>query len=311
MNLPTTRIKHYKLYGERETESTSRTVLDAWTNSFHFELIPERSKHYNWEIEPHVHDSFLQIMVLNQGQAEVMINGSKTQLQSPTLIFIPAQNVHSFRLSSDVDGPVITVAQQPIESMAKIVMPALGEVLRRPWIIPLGTDAKADAALQSLLDAIEHEWRIHSYGHAAAGLSLLAALLVHIGRYTQSFTPKNLLQTPKSRHAPARQAQVVEKFRGLVNEKFKTNLGVDAYARRLGVSAGQLTRLTKSLLGQTALEVIQARILFEAERDLTYTSDSIKQIAANLGFDDEAYFSRFFRRKKQQTPREFRVQALA
>ncbi|MDI9332933.1 MAG: helix-turn-helix domain-containing protein [Cytophagales bacterium] len=299
--MPINRIKHYELYGERETNKTSRPSAPPWSNSFHFESIPQRSKHYNWEIEPHVHDSFLQILTLSRGHAHVVVNGKKTSLQSPSLICIPAQNVHSFQFSQDVDGVVITIAQQPIESMAKATMPELTPVLREPWLIPLGADSQADTALAALLDAIEHEWRVHSYGHASAGLSLLATLLIHVGRYAQG-----LAQMPSAVGVSTRKAQVVERFKTMVNEHFKTTQSVDGYAQRLGVSAGQLTRLTQEILEQSALAVIHARLLFEAQRELIYTPDSIKQIAARVGFHDAAYFSRFFRKQTGQTPRDYR-----
>jgi AraC family transcriptional activator of pobA len=297
-------IKHYELYGELEFDSLASTHDQSWTNSFHFEKIPLRSSHYKWEIEPHIHDAFLQILMLSQGSAEVTVNGTITYLQSPCLIVVPAQNVHGFKFSQDIDGPIITVAQKPMESIARQLMPELAQVLHEPWLIRLGIDSKADAALTSLMVSIEHEWRIHSYGHAAAGLSLLMTLLIHIGRLTKTSSPTTSLMTV------SRSAATIEKFKALVNDTYKSHLSIEAYAKRLSISSGQLTRLTKNILGMTALDVLNARLIFEAERDLTYTSDSIKQIAANLGFEDEAYFSRFFRKQTGQTPRTFRVEAL-
>jgi len=297
-------IKHYELYGELEFDSLVSTRGESWTNSFHFEKIPLRSSHYKCEIEPHIHDAFLQILMLSHGSAVVTINGTMTDLQSPCLIVIPAQNVHGFKFSQNIDGPIITVAQKPIESMAKLLMPELAQVLREPWLIQLGVDVKADAALTSLMASIEHEWRIHSYGHAAAGLNLLMTLLIHIGRLTQTSLPTSSLMTV------SRAAATIEKFKALVNDTYKSHISIEAYASRLGVSPSQLTRLTKSVLGMTAIEVLNARLIFEAERNLTYTSDSIKQVAANLGFADDAYFSRFFRKQTGMTPREFRMDAL-
>lgn len=302
MIMPTTRIKHYELYGE----SSSPAHATTWTNSFHFERIPDRSSHFNWEIEPHVHDSFLQIFLLTKGSGEITLNGITSQLTSPMLIVIPAQNVHSFRFAQHTDGPVITAAQQPLESLAQSLMPELAKVLARPYLVRLGQDPNADLALQNLLTAIEHEWRAHSYGHAAAGTSLLATLLIHAGRYRQAQGTTDHTQESTT-GKPLRAHAVVEKFKRLVNDQFKTAQGVSDFANRLGVSAGQLTRLTKQVLGLTALEVINARLVFEAERELTYTADSIKQIAAKLGFEDEAYFSRFFKKATGLSPKAFRA----
>ena len=58
------------------------------------------------------------------------------------------------------------------------------------------------------------------------------------------------------------------------------------------------------------LAVLQARLVHEAQRDLVYTNTSIKRLASNLGFEDEGYFGRFFRKHTGLTPREFRARAL-
>ena len=86
---------------------------------------------------------------------------------------------------------------------------------------------------------------------------------------------------------------------------------LQAYAEHLGITPGQLTRLCREVLGHSSLEVINARIVHEAQRELVYTRSSIKQVADHLGFVDEAYFTRFFRKHTSQTPREFRTRTLA
>ena len=105
-------------------------------------------------------------------------------------------------------------------------------------------------------------------------------------------------------------AAQVEKFRALVNDHFKKHLPMAFYAGQLGVTPGQLARLCREVLGCSSLAVINARIVHEAQRDLVFTSSSIQQLADALGFADEAYFGRFFRKHTGLTPRDFRARAL-
>jgi AraC-like DNA-binding protein len=49
------------------------------------------------------------------------------------------------------------------------------------------------------------------------------------------------------------------------------------------------------------------RMLVEAERQLRYTAMSVSQVAYYLGFEDPAYFSRFFRRRTGLPPKSFRA----
>ena len=140
-------------------------------------------------------------------------------------------------------------------------------------------------------------------GQFAAGMSLLTALFVQVVRLDQAMAPAPLAVS-------LRKTAQIEKFRTLVNENFKKHLPIAFYAGQLGVTPGQLSRLCREVLGTSSLEVINARIIHEAQRDLVFTSNTIQQLADALGFGDEAYFGRFFRKHIGLTPREFRAKAL-
>ena len=99
--------------------------------------------------------------------------------------------------------------------------------------------------------------------------------------------------------------------KALLDRHFREHRPVQSYADTMGLTAGQLSRICREVLGMSSLDVINARLLHEAQRDLVYTSSSIKQLAGELGFEDDAYFSRFFKRHTGLSPREFRAQALA
>jgi AraC family transcriptional activator of pobA len=64
------------------------------------------------------------------------------------------------------------------------------------------------------------------------------------------------------------------------------------------------------VLGHSALGVLHALLMLEAQRDLAYTTLSIKQIALGLGFGDAAYFTRFFAREAGMTPTAWRERAV-
>lgn len=290
-------IPNYALYGD--------SAAPAWLNSFDFEWIPQRSRPYNWHILPHTHDAFVQILHLTAGEVEVVMDGQRSHLRAPCLLVIPARTVHGFTFSSDVDGPVVTAAQRPLESLASLAMPELVAAVRRPALLPLRADDRHVQALMPLFLAIEREARTHAVGQMAAGMSLLTALMVQVSR----LAPLAAALTPTQ--PASRKSGQVERFRALVDRHFREHRTVSDYASELGITAGQLSRLCRELLGMSALDLINARLVHEAQRDLVYTASSIKQLAAQIGFADEAYFGRFFRRHTGLTPREFRVRALA
>ena len=142
-------IPNYALYGDR--------AQTGWQNSFDFEWIPQRSAPYNWEIHPHVHDAFIQFLYLSEGSVEVLLNSAKRIAHAPCLLIVPAGTVHGFHFSKDVNGPVVTATQKPLESLAAVAMPELLQVIRQPAVISLEDSTRYAEALMPLFLAIERE----------------------------------------------------------------------------------------------------------------------------------------------------------
>ena len=105
---------------------------------------------------------------------------------------------------------------------------------------------------------------------------------------------------------PDEKFHVIRKFNLLVEAHFRKEHSVSFYADQLNKSPKTLSNLFAIYNHKTPVQVIQERILIEAKRLLYYTDQSIKQITFDLGFEDAAYFSNFFKRHTSQSPLEFR-----
>ncbi len=289
------RIPNYAMYGDNAPAGGS--------NMFNFEWIPERSSLYGWEIDPHEHQSLFQILYMTQGRGHALLDDVRRPLRAPALVVVPAGRVHGFEFNPQVNGVVVTAAQKPLEAMVKIVMPELLHTLRKPLAIDLQEQGRYTAALMPLYLSIEREWRLAAVGQVAAGLSLITALLVQVARLSETLEPA-------AWPALSRQALQLERFRSLIDEHMRHRWTVAQYAGQLGISAGQLSRLTRASLGKSGIDLINERVLVEAQRELIYTNGSIKQIADGLGFEDESYFGRFFRKHMGVSPQAYRVREL-
>lgn len=288
-------IPNYALYGD--------LAQPSWKNTFDFEWIPQRSRSYNWKIRPHQHDAFIQILYLTQGSVEATIDNAKVSINAPCLLLLPAQTVHGFVFSEDVDGPVVTAAQRPLESLASACLSELLPFIRKPAVIPLDITSDHKESLMPLFLALEREARIDVMNQMSAEVALLLALCVQMSRLAQ-------FQKTVSLNASSRKTMQIERFRTMVNEGYKKHLPLTAYADQLGITVGQLSRLCREVLGASSLDVVNARLIHEAQRDLVYTISSVKQVADSLGFADETYFGRFFRKHTGLSPRAFRTKAL-
>lgn len=289
------RIPNYAMYGDNAPAGGN--------NMFNFEWIPERSPLYDWEIEAHEHQSLIQILMLTEGHGLALLGDVQTPLRAPALVVVPAGRVHGFDFKPQVNGVVVTAAQKPLEALAQIVMPELVHTLRKPLALNLPEQGRHTDGLMPIYLALEREWRLAARGQVAAGLTLIISLLVQVARLHEMLGPATGL-------VYSRTSQQLEKFRDLIDAHMRQRWTVSQYAQQLGITPGQLTRLTRESLGKSSIEMVNERVLLEAQRELIYTNSSIKLIADGLGFGDESYFSRFFRKHMGMSPQSFRVQEL-
>ncbi len=82
---------------------------------------------------------------------------------------------------------------------------------------------------------------------------------------------------------------------------------VTRYAQRLGLSAERLNRIVRASAQRSALEPIHERLLREACRRLIYIAAPVSTLAFELGFEDPAYFCRFFKRHLGVSPSRYRA----
>ena len=74
----------------------------------------------------------------------------------------------------------------------------------------------------------------------------------------------------------------------------------------LNISSKALGKITKTHFNKTLTDLIAERIIIEAKRELYLTSKPVKAIAWELGFEDEFYFSRFFKANADVSPQLYR-----
>lgn len=98
------------------------------------------------------------------------------------------------------------------------------------------------------------------------------------------------------------------KFKQLVKTDFKETKQVKQYASRLHISPLYLNEVMNEITGFPASYWIHQEIILEAKRFLSYTVKNIQEIALELGYEDHAYFSRFFKKNTGMTASAFRGQ---
>ena len=298
LHLPT-----YLLYGENGAQARPEVL--------HIESIASRSSLHSWEIRPHRHETLFQLLFVSRGQVHATLDGRATTLRAPALVTVPPLAPHGFAFSRDVEGDVVTLLESHLR---RIVAgePALLRHLLAPRCERL--DAARAARVREAQAALRrahsdpHEWR------ALAADAALASLLVTAARALPSEgrgADASEAGDAASRRSQSRAAQHVAAFRDWIEQHFRAQPRMSACAEALGITPTQLNRVCQQVLGHSAQAVLHTRLLMEAQRDLLYTSMSIKQVALALGFSDAAYFTRFFEREAGVTPSAWRARERA
>lgn len=283
-------VPTYALYGE-----TEREIPADW---LHCESIPARSALFDWEIGLHRHRRFFQILNITAGHAECRIGEDLVVLEPPAVVTVPPGLPHGFRFSPDIGGHVITMLDQQLGQVLRH-SPEAQAVFVRPYALSLGGNPALAQQVAGSVAAIASEFP----GSAPGRLGLIEAhmtiLLVGVGRL--------LAETSAGEEAPGRRTERhAAAFRVLLDREFRRQRSVTYYASQLGVSEVHLNRICRSACGTSALGMINRRVMLEASRDLIFTVMTVKEIAYSLGFDDPAYFTRFFTKHAGMTPTAFR-----
>ena len=99
---------------------------------------------------------------------------------------------------------------------------------------------------------------------------------------------------------------ILQTLKDVIERDFKTKHAPSDYASTLNISPKALAKITKKHFNRTLGELISERIIIEAKRELYLTNKPIKEIAWDLGYEDEYYFSRFFKTNADVSPNMYR-----
>lgn len=99
---------------------------------------------------------------------------------------------------------------------------------------------------------------------------------------------------------------LLQSLKDAIEKNFKEKHSPSDYANLLNTNARNLASLSKKYFDKTITNLITERIIIEAKRELYLTSKSIREIAFDLGFSDEFYFSRFFKNCTDISPSLYR-----
>ena len=250
---------------------------------------------------PHLHD-FYSIFWIESGEAIHATEFVEYSLKADTILFVPPGLKHRMYIDKSVEGTYILFNEEFIQYNRTNHVPL------KEYRLFNNSDFKSlitvvpekREKLNNITGLIFEELKNSDDYSQDIVLNLLHLFLLESRRI---FDQQN--QAPKEESETTPDTTII-KFKQLIEENFAKEKNVSLYAEMLNMNPSCLNELTKRTTGITAGELIRNRVIDETKKLLYSSSMSGKEIAYELGFDDPAYFSRFFKKYTGITLKEFR-----
>ncbi|SFW25292.1 helix-turn-helix domain-containing protein [Chitinophaga sancti] len=245
---------------------------------------------------------FLGIILVVKGTLTISIN-LEEHVMEPNSLLLATPHALKQVISMDNDA-ILCGLSATVDFMGKIFADKLLDLMNYfstkycpHWQLD-NKDAATIAATFSMILHRTEEYNTHTYGKELFYHSF-ATLLYELGGMGQKYAKIN--------HADfSRKENLVMAFTSLVQQHFRQQRNVQAFAEQLHVTPKYLTETVKEITGKTAGEIIDHFVILEAKRMLSDTPLSILQIAEELNFSDQSFFGKYFKRFAGHSPKEYR-----
>ena len=162
-------------------------------------------------------------------------------------------------------------------------------------------DKKTKPTLQMLIEQMKLEMQNAALAQYELLISYLKIFLITTSRLKTE-------QNSEAQNATLnlKEPFILQSLKEAIEKNYKEKHTASDYASILNITPKALAKISKTHLNKTLTSLISERIIIEAKRELYLTNKPVKQIAYELGYDDEYYFSRFFKTNTDVSPQIYR-----
>ena len=268
------------------------------TNALAFKILPFA----NAGIFESLHDfNYYSVVLLKKGAGTVLVDLRKYDFRGKTLLKFPIYQPFRIVPVEELEGVLIQLHSEFFSTHKyQTELPckkALFKNIDESPVIEL-TDQEIQRLLAPLNNVLA-EFDFEKMGKYDMAISWIKIFLIQSSRM-------------KLGRGEVEMSFVVEEPRlmrhliGAVEEQFRFKHSPVDYAGLLNVTVKKLNRIARQYLGKTISSMIMERVIAEARRQLYLSDMPVKQIARDIGFKDEAYFSRVFKTHEGLSPQTYR-----
>ncbi len=223
------------------------------------------------------------------GRGWFNLKGRRREVTPMDVFWIPAEEVHSYGARRSDPWEIYWV--HAYGSMVEDLLTWTSLSITRPMASFSNTHALR-RQFNALIQRLELGYTDHT--------------LLELSRFFVSLT--NLLHVDAGPEREIEQKEIIEKAMDTMRQTVATPLSLDAYARRAGLSVSQFSHLFKRHYGTSPMAYFTELRIQRAKELLDNKHLSIKEVSWKLGFEDQLYFSRLFKKVSGISPSAYRLE---
>lgn len=271
------------------------------------DFVADRFAHYLDEHKnlrfPHKH-SFYHLVYFSKGSGSHSIDFVRFAVEVGQVYFMIPGQVHSWEFEEKPDGYIVNFSDQYITDL--VANPRYMHQFRyfsgiaNEQVISIPEEQRRQA--EEILETVVREGNSNEKLKDDFARTALLQFLILVSRHENEANGANQNNY---------NSVLLRNFQKLIEAHYKEKKLTKDYAAMLYVTPNHLNALCKDVTGRPAGELIRDRVLLEAKRLLVNAKMSISEIATELDFSDNSYFSKFFRKYEGMSPETFRKQFIS
>lgn len=251
----------------------------------------------------HRHDQYYQLHFIHKGTVHLQLGDKEYIETAPLIFFTPPPIPHSFITEQNATGQVLTIHQSLIEQLFKNINYHETNLKSMASCVTFQNIPKHLEIYREMLEKAFEGLHLESisesdFGKHQAKICWSQSILLNLFRLMENITEA----APVSHNNSA----IFREYLALIEENYHKNHPINYYVNILNTTEGQLNKICRQIANISSKRIIHERVILEAKYLLTHTNLSIQQIAFQLGFQDPAYFTRFFTKYTQTSPKNYR-----
>lgn len=268
-------------------------VSDGFNQEFMIESLAHYLDRNKNLVFPHRHN-FYHFVLFTKGEGSHTIDFERFEVEPWQIYFMSPGQIHTWEFGENMDGYVVNFHKD----LFKDVLLRSDYLMMFPFFSGLVRDGVFVVEEEDRNLVTEILDRILQY---RGDVSFIKASLLYLFQLLNRQRISSF-----STESSVYNHTLLRNFLNLIESNFKSLRLPKEYAALLYITPNHLNALCKELLGQSAGEIIRDRVILEAKRLLVIKDYSVAEIAYELNFNDNSYFTKFFKKAVGVTPEEFR-----